>query len=66
MTEIFYVKKFPGNAYRYVDTENGLSLQTAPMFKNGCIDHEQSGEVESPEPIFKEVCLHNYSRYPYE
>ena len=78
MTEIFYVKKFPGNAYRFIDTEFSLdgdvdgetvlmpTLFTAPLFKDGSIDHEQWGEVESPEPIFKEVCLHNYSRYPYE
>tara|TARA_R100000805_G_scaffold11409_1_gene13056 strand:+ start:359 stop:619 length:261 start_codon:yes stop_codon:yes gene_type:complete len=86
MTEIFFVKKFPGNAYRYIDKEFSLcklafdyvdgnvdgetilkpTLFTAPMFKNGCIDHEQWGEVESPEPIFKEICLNNYSRYPYD
>ena len=51
MTEVFYVKEFPGNAYRWVDTEDGLSLQTAPLFKDGSIDHEQWGEVsERVEP----------------
>ena len=66
MTEIFYIKEFPGNAYRWVGEGDDMSLQTAPLFKDGSIDHEQWGEVESPEPIFKEVCLHNYSRYPYD
>jgi len=63
MTEIFYVKKFPGNAYRYIDTEFSLdgdvdgetvllpTLFTAPLFKDGSIDHEQWGEVsEMTEP----------------
>ena len=47
----FRVSEFPGNAYRWVDTEDGLSLQTAPLFKDGSIDHEQWGEVsERVEP----------------
>ena len=35
----------------FPDTEDGLSLQTAPLFKDGSIDHEQWGEVsERVEP----------------
>ena len=45
MTEIFFVKKFPGNAYRWVGEGDDMSLQTAPLFKDGSIDHEQWGEV---------------------
>ena len=53
MTEIFYIKEFPGNAYRWVGDGNDMSLQTAPLFKDGSIDHEQWGEVsEMTEPRF--------------
>ena len=51
MTEVFYIKEFPGNAYRWVGEGNDMSLQTAPLFKDGSIDHEQWGEVsEMTEP----------------
>tara|TARA_R100000152_G_C6582477_1_gene45850 strand:+ start:228 stop:467 length:240 start_codon:yes stop_codon:yes gene_type:complete len=77
-SEIFYVKKYPGNAYRFIDKPASLlgstnsddtfsfpTLHTAPLFKDGSIDHEQWGEVEMPEPIFKEVQLGNFSRNKY-
>ena len=53
MNEVFYIKKFPGNAYRWVGDSDDMSLQTAPLFKDGSIDHEQWGEVsEMTEPRF--------------
>ena len=45
MNEIFYIKEFPGNAYRWVGNKDDMSLQTAPLWKDGSIDHEQWGEV---------------------
>lgn len=49
MNEVFYIKDFPGNAYRWVNTPQGIALQTAPLFKDGSIDHEQWGEVSEME-----------------
>ena len=47
----FRVPEFPGNAYRWVGEGADMSLQTAPLWKDGTIDHEQWGEVsEEVEP----------------
>ena len=37
MTEVFYIKEFPGNAYRWVGEGDDMSLQTVRCLKTAVL-----------------------------